>query len=82
MGQPAMMAWLDRASFLCLCGFILVLPVTIAGVEFFASLACFFFPCQESHCKSPRRCLRHIGAVECACSCPGFFGRLRDLHSL
>ncbi len=43
MGQPAMMAWLDRASFLCLCGFILVLPVTIAGVEFFASLACFFF---------------------------------------
>ncbi len=38
-----MTAWFDRASFLCLCGFILVLPMTIAGVEIFASLACLFF---------------------------------------
>ncbi len=43
MGQPAVTTWLDRASFLCLCGFILLLPVTIAGVEFFASLACSLF---------------------------------------
>lgn len=41
--REGMTAWFDCASFLCLCGFILVLPMTIAGVEIFASLACLFF---------------------------------------
>ncbi len=39
----AIILWLDRAAFVCLCALVFILPVSTAGVEIFGSLAVLFF---------------------------------------